>query len=332
MNIFDEASSSGSPLVSVVVPTYQHVRFIEQCIESILQQRTTFPFEILIGEDESRDGTREICQRVASEYPDRIRLFLRSRADVMMIMGQATGRANVLQLYRESRGKYIAICEGDDRWIDPEKLQRQVDALEADPSAAGCFTDAFNERDGIREPFMNGVYASLPRARLVDQKDIVRGQGIPTCTFVFRKELVEDIGKVIRRSPVGDTILYVHLSGKGHFIFQPERTAVRVMHPGGIHSLKGRTHKLVVQYYTLFWMDKASNEKYSAYLQKKQMNVLLEIWASTAGKENSRARWAWWRIARRRKEAGWNGTTLMRNFLICQIPMADRLYRALFAR
>ncbi|MBS1943526.1 MAG: glycosyltransferase, partial [Bacteroidetes bacterium] len=71
------------PLVSVVVPTYQHVAYIEDCLNGILLQETTFPVEILIGEDESSDGTREICQRIAAAHPDRIRLFLRSRKDVM---------------------------------------------------------------------------------------------------------------------------------------------------------------------------------------------------------------------------------------------------------
>src|SRR5690606_11327464 len=132
------AASSG-PVVSVVVATYQHAGFIEQCIQGILMQETRFPVEVLIGEDESSDGTRAICQRLAAQHPDRIRLFLRSRKDVMHILGQPTGRANMLQLLRESKGTYIALCEGDDFWTDPLKLQQQVDLLEGDPRCTGCY-------------------------------------------------------------------------------------------------------------------------------------------------------------------------------------------------
>jgi glycosyltransferase involved in cell wall biosynthesis len=84
------------PLVSVVVPTYQHAAYIAECLEGILMQRTDFPVEILLGEDDSSDGTRAICQHYATMHPGRIRLFLRSRKDVIHINGTATGRANLL--------------------------------------------------------------------------------------------------------------------------------------------------------------------------------------------------------------------------------------------
>jgi hypothetical protein len=73
------------PLVSVLVPTYQHAAYIAACLDGILAQRSDFALEILVGEDESTDGTRAICQRYAERHPDRIRLFLRERKDVMHI-------------------------------------------------------------------------------------------------------------------------------------------------------------------------------------------------------------------------------------------------------
>ena len=118
------------PLVSVCCITYQHVHYIKGALDGFLMQKTDFPFEICLGEDESDDGTREICQEYAKKYPDKIRLFLRRREDVIYINGCATGRYNIIETLKECKGKYIAHCDGDDYWTDPYKLQKQVDFME----------------------------------------------------------------------------------------------------------------------------------------------------------------------------------------------------------
>lgn len=120
------------PIVSVTVATYQHAPYIKECIEGILMQKTDFPFEIIIGEDESSDGTREICIEYAKKYPNKIRLFLRDRklSQYYDEAGKFIGRFNGHWNRMSARGKYIAWCEGDDYWIDPLKLQKQVNFLE----------------------------------------------------------------------------------------------------------------------------------------------------------------------------------------------------------
>lgn len=120
-------------LVSVCITTYNHAEYIEQCLDSVLAQQTNFPFEIIIGEDESSDDTREICRTYAANHPGKIRLCLRSRKDVIYVNGKATGRFNFTETMKAAKGKYIALLEGDDYWIDPLKLQKQVDLLEAHP-------------------------------------------------------------------------------------------------------------------------------------------------------------------------------------------------------
>jgi len=118
------------PVVSVCVQTYQHVNYIKDCLDGILMQKTTFPSEILLGEDASTDGTREVCIEYAEKYPKKIRLFLHHRKNNIKINGSPTGRFNFLYNLYSARGKYIAICEGDDYWTDPYKLQKQVDFLD----------------------------------------------------------------------------------------------------------------------------------------------------------------------------------------------------------
>ena len=100
---------SKKSLVSVVVVTYQHEKYIRECLDGILQQKTNFPFEIIIGEDQSSDGTREICKEYADKYPEKIRLFLHSRENVIYINGNATGRYNFLECLKSSTGN-ILLC------------------------------------------------------------------------------------------------------------------------------------------------------------------------------------------------------------------------------
>lgn len=126
------------PVVSVVINTYNHVNFIASAIESALMQKTNFPFEIIIGDDESDDGAREICIRYANEHPGKIRLFLRSRKDVIYINNKPTGRFNFIRNIKSARGKYIALLPGDDYWTDALKLQKQVDLLEQNPDCVAC--------------------------------------------------------------------------------------------------------------------------------------------------------------------------------------------------
>lgn len=127
-----------TPLVSVIVSTYNHEKFISECLDGILMQQTSFPFEIILGEDESSDGTREICKSYADKYPEQIKLFLRSRKDVIYINGNPTGRYNFIENLKACNGKYIALLDGDDYWSDRLKLQKQVDLLEVNPQLIAC--------------------------------------------------------------------------------------------------------------------------------------------------------------------------------------------------
>lgn len=129
-----------NPAVSVYMLAYQHAEYVRQAVDSVLAQKTNFPFEICLGEDESSDGTREICVKLAKEHPEKIRLFLRSRNDVIQIAGRPTGRYNGNMTRNACRAPYVAICECDDFWIDEFKLQRQYDYLQANSSVSVCST------------------------------------------------------------------------------------------------------------------------------------------------------------------------------------------------
>lgn len=201
-------------MVSVLVPTYQHADFIAVCLDGILMQQCDFPVEILVGEDESSDGTREICQRYAALYPDRIRLFLRSRKDVIYINGVPTGRANLLGLMREANGKYLALCEGDDVWIDPSKLAKQVALLESDQSISGVYhaTRIIDE---------NGIDSGKLMRNALPSQFTLAGTMAPlspfhTSSFVFRAEPYRiGVPAWALKMPSLDMVLFVLVAGEG---------------------------------------------------------------------------------------------------------------------
>lgn len=124
---------SDSVLVSVIVMSYNQEQFIEQAVSSILMQRTKFPYEILVGDDASTDGTPEILKSLQRKYPEKIRLFLREH--------NLGATRNAYELSMRAGGAYIAVCEGDDYWTSKDKLQTQVDFLEKNPSFIGCSHD-----------------------------------------------------------------------------------------------------------------------------------------------------------------------------------------------
>lgn len=320
------------PVVSVVVPTYQHAEFIEQCLDGILMQQTSFPIEVLVGEDESTDGTREICERYATAHPDRIRLFLRSRKDVIHIDGKPTGRANLLGLFHEAKGEFIAWCDGDDAWIDPNKLQLQVEALQADPEAAACFTNAWNEQEGERWEFLNGTIEKMPGAR-VGQSELLSGQAVPVCTFMCRASMLWPLPDVLRRTPTCDTVLHAHLSNFGHYLYIPAITTVRHVHPGGIYSMKSSAYKQVTMLRDLPYMDSVSHYRHHTVIEERMRTSARKLWyLSLEDRNEETARLSWRILARRRKEAGWSRSRTARNYLKAYWPRTERLIGKLWDR
>lgn len=118
------------PLVSVILIAYNQRRYIRQAIESVLAQETSFSYELLIGDDASDDGTSGIVAEYAQAYPDRVRAFIRPEN-----LGAAR---NAVLLLQQARGEFIASLEGDDYWIDPQKLEKQAAFLRESPDFIGC--------------------------------------------------------------------------------------------------------------------------------------------------------------------------------------------------
>ena len=131
----DPARLCKQPVVSVNMTAYNHEKYIAEAIEGVVMQKTDFEFELVIGEDCSKDRTREICLDYQRRYPDKIRV-LWSDKNVYSVRG------NLTRISARCRGEFMAICEGDDRWTDPFKLQKQVDIMRRNPNVGLCFCGA----------------------------------------------------------------------------------------------------------------------------------------------------------------------------------------------
>lgn len=224
--------NSLQPLLSVCIMTYQHGKYIKDCLEGAIIQKTSFPIEILIGEDESTDGTREICKEYAEKHPDKIRLFLRSRKDVIQINGKSTGRFNLLQTLKTARGKYIALCEGDDYWSDPLKLQKQVDFLEAHPDFAVCFHAAYELHEGREKRISN----SNLNKDVFTIEDLAKGNFLHTPTVVYRNIFKGNFPEWFNRIGVGDYPLHMLHSNEGKIKFISEPMGYYRVHGSGAWS------------------------------------------------------------------------------------------------
>ena len=200
------------PLVSITVATYQHVNYIRDCLEGILMQKTTFPYEIILGEDGSVDGTQEICKEYAEKYPDKIRLFIRDRnlSQYKGDNGNIT-RFNGVWNRMSVRGKYVAWCDGDDYWIDPLKLQKHNLFLEANPDYGLVHTDFQVQSDAnIKEYRINRSFDSATALTSI----LLWKSEIGTLTVLYRRNIYESLPKFYKGQAflMGDLPLWIEFA------------------------------------------------------------------------------------------------------------------------
>jgi glycosyltransferase involved in cell wall biosynthesis len=217
------------PLVSVKMITYNHASFIREAVESIVNQRTDFPFELVIGEDCSTDGTREIVFEYQEKYPHIIRVITSDK--------NVGAKKNSRRTSKAVRGKYIAFCEGDDYWHNQDKLQKQADYLENHPDCGLVHSsyDVYHVKSGKRiTDFINYRQYRIPENPSVS--DIVDGKGrVLTCTVMVRRALCEEISEAdpyLHQSDhflMGDTQLWAEMAAKSRLHFIPASLATHII-------------------------------------------------------------------------------------------------------
>jgi glycosyltransferase involved in cell wall biosynthesis len=211
-------------LLSICVITYNHEKYIRQCLEGVLMQQTNFDFEVVVGEDCSSDHTRAIVSEFAGRYPAIIR-------PVYQPFNIGGARNAYDSCYPLLTGKYIAVCEGDDYWTDPLKLQKQVDFLEQNPGYVMCFHRVM----GIDENnALNGEQHEAGPPVHYSRQEILH-ISIPTLSVVFRK-CFEAIPPEMFEVKSGDAFLFGLLSAYGKAADLGFTGGVYRKHSGGVFS------------------------------------------------------------------------------------------------
>lgn len=217
------------PLVSIWITTYNHEKFISEAIEGVLMQKTNFSYEMVIGEDCSTDGTREILLGYKEKYPDKIQLFLPEQNLGMIPMFEAT--------YSLCRGSYVAWLDGDDYWTDPYKLQKQVDFLEANPDFVMCFHNIrFLDHTKNKEfnhggPQFTGINNTLFIEHILHNHNQVFALSV-----VYRNVLPEKLPDWFYQLPFPDWGFYTLLVAHGKIKYFPDIMGVYRIHKAGSYS------------------------------------------------------------------------------------------------
>lgn len=206
-------------MVSVACITFNHEAYIAEAIESFLEQKTNFKFEILIHDDASTDRTPEILKEYEKRYPDLIKVIYQSQ-------NQYSQGVDVdFLITQKAIGRYLAICEGDDFWIDPQKLQRQFDFMEKCPQCSLCVHNAYIvNQHGKRKK----ILLSEKKSRDFSTEEVIEGGGalFATSSLFYRRRFDGNKPLFYQISPVGDYPLAINLALQGKVHYLPQKMSV----------------------------------------------------------------------------------------------------------
>ncbi len=263
-----------TPKVSVCIITYNHERFIQRAIESALSQRTTFPFDIIVGDDSSTDDTQPIIHRLREERPDIIRI-IPAEPRVGMTL-------NLQRVLFACTGKYIALLEGDDYWTDENKLQRQVEFLESHPEYSLSFHNAIIQREREDGTVSRSKARGSGIRKTFGMRDILRKNFIPTHSAVLRGSIARAIPDWCTRYAFVDWPLFILAAMKGKIHYLPQCMGVYRIHPRGASGLGQWGHEkniLIYKDMLRFYetIDPILDHRYHSFIKSRLAHTYLGL-------------------------------------------------------
>ncbi|MCF2738802.1 glycosyltransferase [Bacteroides caecigallinarum] len=220
------------PLVSIHCLVYNHEQYLRQCLDGFIMQKTNFAFEAIVHDDASTDNSAEIIREYADKYPNIIKPIYEIENQYSKKDGSLT---KIMNKAFHPDSKYIAYCEGDDYWIDPYKLQKQVDILESDSNISMVYTNfnTVNERGEIEYRERYEKYKKISRSGDLFMRLLFSNNFIMTVTTMYRKEILFS-NKIISQSPVSlDYLVSLTAAGLGNLYYLNEVTSSYRNAPNG---------------------------------------------------------------------------------------------------
>jgi glycosyltransferase involved in cell wall biosynthesis len=268
-------SEKESPILVVVsMMTHNHEGFIEKAVESVMMQQTTFDYRLILMEDCSTDGTLPICKRLQQKYPKKIQLVAnRINLGVMK---------NTLQIYKacfSSGARYVAMIDGDDYWTDENKLQKQIDFLEANDEYAICFHETeMLELNGHIHPML-GLLENCS----FTITDLLKRNFIPLLSAMFRvHDALNGIEAGFSKLSVYDWVLHLTNAEQGKIYYMKDCMAVYRIHPGGHWSLISKQNALKKYLGLMDELDQYFHYKYHEEFKNGKKKILDDYYNGTS--------------------------------------------------
>ena len=267
-------------MVSVFCSVYNHKKFIAQCLDSLVNQKTTFHYEIVVKDDASTDGTSDIIRAYHEKYPDKIiPLILETNH-----LQHGLGHVAFQRAFSLMRGKYIAMCEGDDFWTDENKLQKQVELMESHPDYALCGHAAYYA-DENGNLIQGDSFRYRESSGELTTEEVISSWAMATCSLLYRKSCRTDVIFPFQGSCINsDYALMVYMALKGKVYYLDElMSAYRVACSGSV-TQKQRQNKEYFKKSRLEYVamldriDDYSEKRYTRVINLRKRKTLFELY------------------------------------------------------
>ena len=257
-----------SPLVSIVCEVYNHAPFLRQCLDGFISQKTSFPFEILIHDDASKDESASIIREYEKEFPGLFRPIYQTKNQY----SQGVSIWASIQFPR-AKGKYIALCEGDDYWIDPYKLQKQIDILEKDTTLMAVVTNAciVDQYGNTIQITNDSIVPDNKEGRYDLHSFFSKGHHYQTGNVVFRNNHSEEVIQKMnytRNKYLGDWTLWAILHSYGDFFYLDQVTSAYRINPTSLTHTYDRIGRAKAHQMICKSLREVLPEEYGKYLKE----------------------------------------------------------------
>jgi glycosyltransferase involved in cell wall biosynthesis len=280
------------PRVDINIAVYNHAPFLRKTLDSVLEQKTSFNYRLLIGDDCSTDGSIDILKDYEKKYPDKIKVIYQPKN-----LGLHSNEKNGIVLFKNSTAKYVAMLDGDDYWTDPFKLQKQIDFLENNPGIFGCFHDVVVV-DENNKVIKDNYY--IPPKGIFNQLDSLTYGGLYcTSSLVFRSIILKNLPTWFLKSS-NDYTIDLLITEFGDIAYLNENMGAYRIHSGGTWQGNKMQKNLedVIKRFFVCLSNPDFKKKYGTFFYKRisELSGNVALLYQEEGNRSKQIKYAWFYI------------------------------------